>query len=144
MAKSDTWENKLLDLVFTNADATLIGDAGGLLQSATAGSFYVSLWVGDPLDTGAGGAEATYTGYARVAVARSVAAWTVTAQQVVNDAAITFGACTAGTDTVTHAGIHTAVSGGEFLYHGALDASLAISSGITPEIAAGSLTIDET
>ena len=47
MAKSDTWENKLLDLVFTNADATLIGDAGGLLQSATAGSFYVSLWVGD-------------------------------------------------------------------------------------------------
>ena len=143
-AKSDTWETKLLKLFFTNVDAALIGDATGLRGSSTAGSLWISLWVGNPLDTGAGGAEATYTGYARVAVARSAAQWTVTAQQVVNDNVITFGLCTAGTDNADYGGVHTAVSGGELCYYAALAAMLPIAAGITPSVAAGALTIDET
>lgn len=69
---------KILDLLFNNEAATGIGDAGGLLPSAAAGNLYVSLHTADP---GAGGDqttnEAAYTSYARVAVARTVAGWTV-------------------------------------------------------------------
>lgn len=67
-----------LKLIFQNAAWTNIGDAGGLLPSATAGSLYVSLHTGDP---GSGGDQSTnecaYTSYARVAVARSAGGWTV-------------------------------------------------------------------
>lgn len=145
MSKANTWENGLLLLVFNNTDFTLVGDAGGLLGSVTPGSLYVSLHTADP---GEGGdqttSEATYTGYARKAVARSAAGWTVTANAVANNGAITFDQCTAGSNTVTYFGVGTDSSGaGKLLYSGALTASLAVSSGITPEFADADLDIDE-
>lgn len=143
MSKINTFETDILKLVFTNTDVANIGDAAGLQNSATEGSLYVSLWVGDPTDTGSGGAEATYTGYARKDVARNTGGWTVTNGVASNAAKITFGACTALSSTVTHFGIHTAVTGGSFLYSGALTAQLAITAGITPEMAIGALTVTE-
>src|SRR5574342_681075 len=133
MAKSNTFENDLLLLIFNNADIALIGDAAGIQNSATAGSLYVSLHTADPGEAGAQNTnETTYTGYARVAVARSGAGWTVSANAVANAAAITFGQCTSGTPTITHFGVGTDSSGaGKLLYSGALTASLAVSPGIT-------------
>lgn len=141
MSKGNTWENELLLLVFNNTDAALIGDATGLRGSSTAGSLYVSLHTGDP---GEGGnqttSECAYTSYARVAVARSGSGWTVTGNAVTNAALVQFPQCTGGSETATHFAIGTAsTSTGKILYKGALSASLAISSGIQPQFAAGDL-----
>lgn len=83
MSMSNASETALLNLLFNNTDWANVGDAAGLQNSATAGSFYVALHTGDPGEAGTQATnEATYTGYARVAVARSGAGWTVTGNQV--------------------------------------------------------------
>lgn len=143
MSKSDAMENGMLLLFFNNTDFALIGDAGGLQNSAVAGSFYVALHTADPTDTGSYAAECAYGSYARVAVARSGAGWTVTANAVENAALVQFPSCTSGSETATYFSVGTAASGGSMLYSGALSASLAISSGIQPQFAAGALDITE-
>jgi hypothetical protein len=126
MSKGNTFENELLLHIFQNADIANIGDAAGLQNSATAGSLYVALHTADP---GEGGdqttSEANYTGYARVAVARSAGGWTVTNNLVENTAAVTFPACTGGSNTITHWSVGVASSGAsKILYKGALGSSV--------------------
>lgn len=144
MSLTNAAETALLTLLFNNTDWANIGDAAGLQNSATAGSFYVSLHTADPTETGTQtSSEATYTGYARVAVARSGAGWTVSGNNVSNAAAVTFGACTAGSSSVTHFGIGTDSTGaGNLILKGALTATLAVSAGITPSFAIGELDVD--
>lgn len=141
MSKSNAWETALLNLVFNNTDAANIGDATGLRGSSTAGSLYVSLHTGDPSEAGSQTTnECAYTSYARVAVARSGAGWTVSGNAVTNAALVQFPQCTGSSETATYFGIGTASSGaGVLLYKGALSASLAISSGIQPQFGAGDL-----
>ena len=147
MPATDLFEDDLLDLIFTNVDAPNVGDAAGLQNSATAGSFYISLHTGTLNDTHTAQtqSEAAYTSYARQAVARSTAGWTVASGTVDNDSAITFPAATGGSETETDFGIGSATSGtGNLQLYGALTSSLAVSSGITPEFAAGALDISVT
>jgi hypothetical protein len=136
MSKGNTFENDLLLLIFNNTNAALIGDATGVRGSTVAGSLYVSLHTGDPGEAGAQNtSEISYTGYARVAVARSGAGWTVAANSVSPAAAITFGACSAGSGTVTHFGVGTDVSGaGKLLYKGTVTPNIAVSAGVTPQL----------
>ena len=90
-AFSNSLENDLLLHYFQNADIANVGDAAGLQNSATAGSLFVSLHTADPGEAGSQTtSECAYTNYARVAVARSSAGWTVSSNQVSNTAAITF------------------------------------------------------
>lgn len=140
MSATNTLETGLLNLIFRNQDLANIGDAAGLQNSATDGSLFVGLMTGVTDGEAGTVTEANYTGYARVGVSRTNG-WTVTGNGVDNAAAITFGACTAGSNTVTHFGIWTALTGGTLLFWGTLTASLAISAGITPEIAIGALDI---
>lgn len=142
MSASNAFETSLLQLIFQNANIANIGDATGLRGSTAAGSLFVSLHTADPGEAGTQAtSEATYTGYARVAVVRSGSGWTVSTNTFSNAAAITFGACTAGSNTITHFGIGVASSGTTtLLFKGALTGSLAVSSGITPSFAAGALT----
>jgi hypothetical protein len=120
-------------LLFNNTAAANIGNAGGLQPSSVAGSLYVSLHTGDPGTTGDQTVnEANYTGYARVAVARSGAGWTVTSATAANTAAVTFGLCTAGTNTIEYFGVGTAVSStGDLLYSFPLTAAFFDSVGLT-------------
>jgi hypothetical protein len=67
----------LLKLVFTNTTWANVGDATGLVGSSVAGSLYVSLHTASPAAGDQTTSETSYTGYARVAVARSGAGWTV-------------------------------------------------------------------
>jgi hypothetical protein len=145
MSKSNTFENDLLLLIFNNTDITLIGDAAGLQNSAAAGSLYVSLHTSDPGEAGDQETnETAYTNYVRVAVARSGAGWTVTGNAVANAALVQFAQCGVTGATLTHFGVGTDSSGaGKLLYSGALSASLAVSSGIQPQFAAGDLDITE-
>mgnify|MGYP006921401856 FL=1 len=145
MSKSNTFENDLLLLIFNNTDITLIGDAAGLQNSAAAGSLYVSLHTSDPGEAGDQTTnETAYTNYVRVAVARSGAGWTVTGNAVANAALVQFAQCGVTGATLTHFGVGTDSSGaGKLLYSGELTASLAVSSGIQPQFAAGDLDITE-
>jgi hypothetical protein len=138
-AKTDSWENALLQLLFNNANAANIGDATGLRASTTAGQLFLSLHTADPGEAGAQNtSEVAYTGYARVGINRASGAggFTVTGNSVSPTTQPTsFGACTGGTSTATHFGIGTASSGaGVLLYKGALSASISITSGVTPQI----------
>lgn len=142
MSLTDAAENALVLLLFNNTNWANVGDATGLRGSTTAGSFYISLHTADPGETGnQTTSEAAYTSYARVAVARSSAGFTITADTAANTAAVTFPACTGGSSTVTYFGIGTASSGvGNLIASGALTASLAVSNGITPSFAIGAMT----
>lgn len=144
MSATNAMETAILQLYFNNTDHANVGDAAGVQNSATAGSFYISLHTADPGETGTQTtSEATYTSYARVAVARSGAGWTVSGNNASNAAAINFPACTGGTNTITHFGIGSDVSGaGNLFFKGALSASLAVSSGITPSFAIGDLDVN--
>lgn len=146
MSMSNTSETNLLLLLFNNTDWANVGDAAGLQNSATAGSFYVRLHTADPDEAGTGSTnEVSYTGYAPVAVARTAGGWTVSGNQVSNTATVQFGECTAGSATATHFSVCVGSgAGADIIYSGALSASRAISSGITPLFNAGALqgTVD--
>lgn len=132
-----------MSLYLENAGAADIGDATGLRGSTVAGSVFVSLHTANPNETGSQTtSEAAYTSYARVAVARSTAGWSVASGVGDNDAAINFPAATGGSETETHFGLGSATSGaGSLDIWGALTASLAVSSGITPAFAIGALDL---
>ena len=142
MSMTNVAEAAMLDLLFLNSDWANIGDAGGLQNSATAGSFYIGLHSGDPGEAGdQTTSEVAYTSYARVAVARTSGGWTRTVSSIANTALVQFPQCTGSTATATHFSIGTASSGaGVLLLKGALSASLAISNGIQPQFAAAALT----
>ena len=134
MSKSNACENGLLELLFKNTDFANIGDAGGLQNSATAGSLYFSLHTSDPGEAGDQTTnETSYGSYARQAVARSGSGFTVTNNSVSPAADVTFPQCSSGTPTITHVGIGTASSGaGVLLYSGTVSPNIAVSTGVTP------------
>lgn len=145
MSKSNTFENELLLLLFNNTTMSGVGDATGIVGSTAAGSLYVSLHTSDPGEAGdQTTSETAYTNYARVAVARTAGGWTVTGNAVANAALVQFAQCGATGATITHFGVGTASTlAGKLLYSGALTSSLAVSSGIQPQFAAGDLDITE-
>jgi hypothetical protein len=143
MSMTNAAEAALLDLVFLNTDWANIGDASGIQNSAAAGSFFISLHTADPGEAGSQTTnEASYTGYARVAVNRTAGGWTRSVSTVSNTALVQFAQCTAGSSTVTHFGIGTDSTGaGNLVFKGSLTASLSISAGIQPQFAASQLTV---
>lgn len=146
MSASNAFENDCLLLLFNNTNIANLGDATGVRGSTTAGSLFVALHTADPGEAGNQSTnEIAYTGYGRVAVARSSAGWTISGTaptQAANAAAVTFGACTAGSGTATHFSVGLVSTGAtEILASGALTASLSISAGITPSFAIGQLAV---
>ena len=146
-SKRDVFEADLLKLIFQNIALANIGNAGGLPISTVAGNLYIALYSGAPTDS-TPGTEITYTGYARVAVVRSAAGWTVAGTNPTNcsnTAAVTFPLCTGLTPTATHFAICKAGTRDvdDQMYWGDLTASLAISNGITPEFAIGDIDVNE-
>ena len=143
MSATNVFENGLLSLIFENANYANVGDATGLRGSSTAGVFYISLHTANPNETGnQTTSEAAYGSYARQSVARSTAGWSVASGVADNDAAINFPAASSGSETESHFGVGSDVSGaGNLFIWGALTASLAVSSGITPSFAIGALDV---
>ena len=146
MSASNNFETNSLKLIFNNTTYALIGDATGVVGSGTAGSLYVALHTADPGEAGTQAtSEATYTGYARVAVARTSGAWTVTGTApttVSNVSTITFGTCTSGTNTLTYFSIGYQSAGStKIIVSGALTNQVIVSVGNpVPSFAASQLT----
>jgi hypothetical protein len=145
MSKSDSAELNMLKLLF---NATAWANIADNAASSPLTNLFVALHTADPTDSGTqSSSEATYTGYARVSVARTAGGWTCSGTspaQAANAALIAFGACTAGSNTITHVSVGVATSGATaILYSGALGTPLAVSAGITPQFAIGALTATE-
>jgi len=143
MSKGNTFENDWLKAIF---NATPIANLLDNAASAPLTSLYVSLHTADPGEAGdQSTSEISYTGYSRVAVARTAGGWTVTANSVSPVADIVFGAMTAGAGgTATHAVVGTASTGaGKILYSGALSPTIAVATGVTPRITTGSAITED-
>ena len=141
MSKGDAFENDLLKLIL---NGTAIANIADNAATAPLTNLQISLHTADPGEAGVQTTnEATYTGYARVAVARTSGGWTVTGASASPVANIDFPACTAGSNTITHFAVGTAASGaGKILYSGTVSPSIAVSAGVTPRLTTAS-TITE-
>ena len=132
MAKSSSWANSLLKAIFNN-----VGDASSVLGTGTLNNLYFALHTSDP--TAAGNQttnEAAYTGYSRVAVARTTSGFNVSGNSVNLVSNVTFPSCSANPgNPVTYFSIGTAASGaGSILYSGTLTPSVSMAVGTTPSI----------
>ena len=141
MSASDTFESDLLKLVF---QATAIANIADNAATSPLTNLYIALHTADPGETGTQTtSEATYTNYARVAVARTSGGFTLSGTsptQVANAAIVAFPACGATGNTVTYFSIGVASSGAtKILVSGALSSSLIVNSGITPQFAINAL-----
>lgn len=141
MSKGNTFENDLLKLIF---NATAIANIADNAASSPLGNLQVGLHTSDPGEAGDQTTnEATYTDYARVAVARTSGGWTVTSNSVSPVANIDFPEASGGSNTITHAHIGTAASStGKILYSGTVTPNLVVSTGVTPRLTTAS-TITE-
>lgn len=138
-AMSDFWENKLNDFLLR----------GQAYTPPT--TVYVGLHTATPGDSG-GGTEVTGGGYARVAVACSLAnfagtqsagstaASSGTGGTTSNNGVVNFPTPTAGWGNVVGCGIYDAVSGGNLLFQGTLTVPKTINTGDAVSFPAGTLT----
>lgn len=142
MSKSNAFENDLLELIF---NATAIPNLADNAASSPLTNLYVSLHTADPGEAGnQSTSEATYTSYARVAVARTSGGWTVTNNSVSPVANIDFPAATGGSETITYFGVGSASSGtGVLYYSGTVTPNIVVSSGVTPRLTTASTITEE-
>lgn len=120
----DYWEAEILDHVFN-------------IGAYTAPSIYVALSTADPTDDGSGVAEPSGNGYARVLHS----SWGRSGSIVDNTGSVEFPEASGSWGTVTHFALYDAATSGNMLAHGTLDASRAITSGLTPRFADGELDV---
>lgn len=142
MSKSNSFETALLELIFNGGAIPNIADNAA---TAPITDVYVSLHTADPGEAGNQEAnECTYTGYARVAVARTSGGWTVTGNSVSPVSSIIFPHPTAGNETVTHIGIGSSATGpGDLIYFGALDNAITASPSSAPPTLTTAVAITE-
>ena len=100
---------------------------------------YVSLHTADPTDAGTG-TEVSGGAYARTTASFATASGT--SGLVATDADVTFPTATATWGTVGWIGLWDAASGGNMLYHTALDTSKTIDLGDIFKITTGNLTVE--
>ena len=97
---------------------------------------YLALYTSDPTDADAG-TEVSGNAYARQSITFGSPSNGVTT----NSAAIEFPQATGSWGTVAYVGIRDASTGGNLLFHTALDASKTIATGDVFRVASGSLSV---
>lgn len=139
--KSAYLENAIQKLIFWG---TAIANIADNAATSPLTNLYIALHTADPTDAGAqNSSECTYTGYARVAITRDTGGWAISGDTVSPLVTISFGPCTAGSETATHCSIGTASAGaGTLLYVGAINPAIVIANGVTPKLTTAS-TITE-
>ncbi|QND60381.1 phage tail fiber protein [Mesorhizobium huakuii] len=142
MSLGNTFENDLAKLIF---NATPIANLADNAAASPLTVLEVALHTADPGEAGLQNtSEATYTGYARVPVARTAGGWTVTNNVVSPVANIDFPAGTAGAGTVTHFSVGTAhTSTGKLMVSGTVTPNIITGAGVTPRLnTATTITFD--
>lgn len=134
MSKGNTFENDLLKLIYNAVAIANIADNAAVSPLT---NLQVALHTADPGEAGdQTTSETAYTGYARVAVARTTGGWTVTGNSVSPVANIDFGEATAAPGgPITHASVGVAASGASKILHsGALSPTITMAVGTIPRI----------
>lgn len=146
MSKSDFLENAILNLIF---QGTAIPNLADDAAASPAANWYWALHTADPTEAGQQTAnEATYAGYARVAVARP-AGMTVSTTGVTHPAANILFPVATGPDlpdieTITHFSIgYDETGAGEILYSGTIDPVINISTGVQPSFTTASAVSED-
>lgn len=143
MSKTSTYEDEILKLIFHNIGISEVGDATGLLPSTTEGSFYIALYSVTPTNT-TNGTEATYSGYARVAVPRNATNWDISGSaptRASNALAITFPSSTTAETINGMAICFTNISNPKYFAN--FVTPLSIINGSIPKIQIGQLKVNE-
>lgn len=131
MSLSNATENAALKMFLQGTDPSYRAGATQYLAAFTA----------DPGETASLAAEATYTGYARLAITKSTA-WTDNGSTFNNAVLMQLPVCTGGTNALTHFAVVDTASGAvNMMISGALGSTLNVSSGIQPQFAPGDLAI---
>ena len=132
MSKSNFNENRIIEAQF---------GAGSVTPQA---NLYLALHTADPGEGGNQSTnEATYTGYARQAIAVP-GEWNTSPGQADNAQDIEFPEASAGTETLTHFSIGEDPTGaGNILYFDALSSSVNVVVGVIVKINAGNLVVTE-
>lgn len=143
MPKSTAMSNSIINLAYRAAAWANVADNAA---SSPLTSVSVSLHTASPTAGGSGQNEneTAYTNYARQSPTRG-SGWVAASGGATSNAAqINFPQCGVTGATITHVGTGTASSGaGNMWHYGALNSSLAVANGITPQFAIGALTITE-
>ena len=141
MAKGAGFEDSLLKLILTATNYANLADNTATSPNT---NLYLSLHTAAPASDSQSSNETTYTGYARVAVARTTGGFTVTTNSAVLAAQATFGACTAGTATITNFALGMLSSGaGLILWTGTVSPNISVAVPVQPILSTGT-TITET
>jgi hypothetical protein len=141
MSKADVTETNFLKLLYQAVAWANIADNAA---TSPITNIQVALHTADPGDAGTQAtSEATYTGYARVAVARTTGGWSVASGVASPVAAITFPAGTGGSGTVTHFSTGKTASGATDIFHsGPVTPNIVTGNGVTPQLSTAT-TISE-
>ena len=133
MSFADVTENAVLDLIFTAVAWANYADNAGTSPET---NIVFALHTASPGDAGSmSTSEIAYTSYARTNVARTTGGFTVTANSVSPDAAISFPAGTGGSGTATH--FSCGKSGGgaaDIIAYGTVTPNIVTGDGVTPQL----------
>lgn len=107
---------------------------------------YAALWTAtlSASSTGSTAGEASYTGYARVAITANTTNFpsSSSGSSIQNGTAITFAANAGSLQTMTYFALCTAATTGNIIYWGSIT-STAINPGDTPQVNVNGLTVTE-
>jgi hypothetical protein len=134
MSFSDVMEDAVLNLVFRAVAWANVADNAA---SSPITNTFAALHTADPGDAGTQAtSEATYTSYARVAVARTTGGWGASSGGSISPAAaINFPAGTGGSGTATHWSQGKSTSGSTDIYaSGTVTPNIVTGSGVTPQL----------
>jgi len=128
---------------FSNTAETAINNyifVGTAVSWSANTDLWLALHTADPGEAGSAiTSEATYGGYARVTLTRA-SDLTVSGATVQNANLEQFPVCSSGSSTCTYVSIVTTSSGaGTIIVSGALNSSVAVTTGIQPQFSAGAL-----
>jgi hypothetical protein len=130
----------LMKLVFWGTNIANVADNAA---SSPLTQLYVALHTADPSGGDQTTSEAAYTGYARVAVARTSGGWAISGRVVSPVSDVTFPTATGGSETETYASVGVAASGAsQIMFSGPLSPTISVTTGTTPKVTSSS-TITE-
>jgi len=104
---------------------------------------YVGLFLTNPTSSGTG-TEVSGSGYTRATATFGNPSSSGSSMVSSNTASVTFPQATGSWGTPQYFAIYDSLSGGNMLFYGSLPTAYAISSGMTPQFAAGALTVSAT
>ena len=120
MYASNSFEEKMLNLM-----------RGRAFTAPSA--LYIALFLTNPADTGTGGTEAGYQGYARQLITFSAPVASGTGHSMQNSAEIIFPLCTGGaSESIQYVGVFDSPSGGDMYLYGQLTSPLLVQQGVSP------------